>query len=111
MVARRIKESVEHVAQFAYVVEKMKKIPEGAGTMLDNTLLVMGSGISDGDVHDYNNLQVLMAGRAGGRMAPKGHVRYDGDRPLADLWLTLLGKYGVDAARFADSTGVLKKLG
>ncbi len=99
-----------HVDFYRYVVERLRAIPEGPGTLLDNSLVVMGSGISDGDRHVYQDLQVLMAGKAGGMIRPGSHFHYAGDRPLADLWLTLLGKYGVDAPRFADSTAPLSQL-
>jgi len=95
-----------HVAQFAYVIEKMKSIREGEGTLLDHCTLVMGSGISDGDKHNYADLQVLMAG---GRLK-HGHFHYDGNRPLADLWLTLARQGGANRERFADSTGTLNEL-
>ena len=95
-----------HVAQYAYLVERLKNTPEGEGSLLDSTTLVMGSGISDGDTHDYTNLQVLIAGGN----YPRGHFRYDGDRPLADLWLTLAQSAGLQTDRFADSTAPLKEL-
>lgn len=95
-----------HTAFFAHVVQRMKSIPEGAGTLLDSTVLAMGSGISDGDKHDYANLDVLLAGGA----LKRGHFHYEGDRPLADLWLTLAQHAGVKGERFADSTGVLKEV-
>ncbi len=99
-----------HVAQFAYVVEKMAAIREGEGTLLDNSLLVLGSGLSDGRVHSYKDLPVLLAGGGGGTVKPGRHLRYNGDEPLANLWLTLLGVMGVDAPRFAESTGPLKEV-
>jgi len=95
-----------HVAQFAYMVEKLKNIRDGDGTLLDRTTLVMGSGISDGDSHNYADLQVLIAGGA----MKRGHFHFDGQRPLADLWLTLAQQAGVKRERFADSTGSLKEL-
>jgi len=95
-----------HVAQFAYVVEKLKSMREGDGTLLDQTTLVMGSGISDGDSHNYADLQVLIAGGA----LKRGHFHFEGQRPLADLWLTLAQRAGVKRERFADSTGILKEL-
>jgi hypothetical protein len=66
----------------------------------------MGSGISDGDSHNYADLQVLIAGGA----MKRGHFHFDGQRPLADLWLTLAQQAGVERERFADSTGSLKEL-
>jgi len=95
-----------HVAQFAYVVEKLKGIREGEGTLLDSTTVVMGSGISDGDSHNYADLEVLLAGGA----MKRGHFHYAGFRPLSDLWLTLAQQAGVKRERFADSTGTLKEI-
>jgi hypothetical protein len=100
-----------HMEQFAYLIDRLKRIPEGDGTLLHHCLIAMGSGISEGDKHDYNNLDVLLAGRAGGAMQPGRHLHYQGDRPLADLWVTLLDRMGVRRERFADSTGKLSELG
>jgi len=91
-----------HVEFFAYVVERLQ-----ATELLDSTTLVMGSGISDGDQHKYADLQVLLAG--GGLKS--GHFHYEGKRPLADLWLTLAQRAGVNRERFADSTGIIRELG
>lgn len=97
-----------HVDFFRYVTERMKAIPEGEGTLLDHVALCMGSGISDGNSHNYADLQVLIAGRAGGAIDPGRHLHYAGQRPLADLWLTLARQAGGKKERFADSTGVLE---
>ena len=96
-----------HMAQFAYVIEKLKSIPEGDGTLLDHCVITMGSGISDGDSHNYGDLQVLMAGRAGGALKPGAHHHFSGQVPLANLWLTLAQTAGVKRERFADSTGAV----
>ena len=90
-----------HVEFYAHVVERLK-----ATNLLDTTTLVMGSGISDGDQHNYADLQVLIAG---GSMK-RGHFHFEGKRPLADLWLTLAQQAGVKQDRFADSTGTLAEL-
>jgi hypothetical protein len=95
-----------HVAQFAYLVERLRQSRDVHGPLLAQTTLAMGSGISDGDSHNYADLQVLLAGGA----RPRGHFHYDGRRPLADLWLTLARQAGVTRERFADSTGVLSEL-
>ncbi|MEQ1852615.1 MAG: DUF1552 domain-containing protein [Chthoniobacteraceae bacterium] len=95
-----------HVEFYAHVIKRLSEIREGERTLLDSTTLVMGSGISDGDRHDYADLQVLLAG---GGMRP-GHIHYAGKRPLADLWLTLARRAGVKAERFADSTGSLAEV-
>lgn len=95
-----------HVKFFAHVLGRLKSLREGDGTLLDHTILTMGSGISDGDKHDYANLEVLMAG--GGLR--RGHFHYEGTRPLADLWLTLAHLAGVKRDRLADSTGIIPEL-
>ena len=100
-----------HVSLFAHVVEKLASLPEGPGTVLDNTVLIMGAGISDGESHSYRNLQILLAGRAGGALAPGGrHLSFDGDVPLANFWLTLARTMGAKQDRFADSTGEIKQV-
>jgi hypothetical protein len=93
-----------HVALYAYVVQQLAGIPEGQGTLLDRCCIVMGSGISDGDKHNYADLQVLLAG---GLVSHTGFKQFAGRRPLADLWLTLAQRANVKLHRFADSTGVL----
>ena len=90
-----------HMEFYAHVVERLK-----ATGLLDSTTLVMGSGISDGDQHNYADLQVLIAG--GGWKS--GHFHYEGKRPLADLWLTMAQQAGVKQERFADSTGILTEI-
>lgn len=95
-----------HVEYYAHIVERLKSIREGEGTLLDSTIVTMGSGISDGDRHDYANLEVLLAG---GRLKP-GHFHYQDDHPLANLWLTLAQSAGVKSERFADSTRAIREL-
>jgi hypothetical protein len=90
-----------HMEFYAHVIERLKTT-----RLLDSTTLVMGSGISDGDQHNYADLQVLVAGGGWKR----GHFHYEGKRPLADLWLTMAKTAGADPERFADSTGILSEL-
>jgi len=90
-----------HMEFFAYFTQRLK-----ATGLLDSTTLVMGSGISDGDQHNYADLEVLIAGGDWKR----GHFHYEGQRPLADLWLTMAKSAGLQRQRFADSTGMLKEI-
>ena len=99
-----------HVRQFAYFLEKMKSVKEGAGTLLDNSMVMIGSGISDGNRHSHVNLPVLLAGRAGGAIKPGRHVVYPKDTPLCNLYASMLDNMGVKADRFGDSTGRLPGL-
>ena len=99
-----------HATQFAYFLEKLKSIPEGEGTLLDNCMVVYGSGIGDGNAHNHDNLPVLFAGRGGGNIQTGRHVRYENETPMANLYVSMLDKMGVTVDRVGDSTGKLKEL-
>ncbi|MEL7496529.1 MAG: DUF1552 domain-containing protein [Planctomycetota bacterium] len=94
-----------HVAQYAYLIDKMKSIQEGDATLLDSCAFVLGSGIGDGAIHSYENLPVVIAGKFGQSIAPGKHIRADHGTPLANLWLTLGNTMGASIESFADSTG------
>jgi hypothetical protein len=99
-----------HVGQLAYLISRLKSIPQGAGTLLDHCLIVYGSGISDGDRHNHEDLPILLAG-GGGRFHQGGrHIRCWGVTPLCNLYLGLLDAMKVPAVRFGDSTGRLAGL-
>jgi hypothetical protein len=74
-------------------------------------MVVYGSGISDGNAHNHNDLPVLLAGRAGGTLKTGRHVRYAQDTPMTNLYLSMLERMGVEADRLGDSTGKLPRLG
>jgi hypothetical protein len=99
-----------HVAQFAYLLDRLKAAPEGGGTLLDNCLVVYGSGISDGDRHNHDDLPILLAGRGGEAIRPGRHVRYAPGTPLTNLYMALLDGVGAPVPSFGDSTGVLAGL-
>lgn len=99
-----------HAEQFAYILEKMDSIKEAGGTLLDNTVLVYGGGISDGDRHNHDDLPILVAGRAGGRIKQGKHVVYGSETPMTNLLLSVLDSAGVHAERLGDSTGKLQTL-
>ena len=99
-----------HVTQLAYMLEKMKSIREGEGTLLDNSMVVFGAGISDGDRHNHNDLPILLAGGGAGSLKPGRHVRYAKDTPLNNLFLAMLDRVGVRADNLGDSTGRLEQL-
>ncbi|MGB0420980.1 MAG: DUF1552 domain-containing protein, partial [Limisphaerales bacterium] len=99
-----------HVQQAAYILQKMKSIPEGDGTLLDHSMVVYGAGISDGNRHNNENLPVFVAGKGGGRISTGRHVSYDFETPMANLLLSMIHEMGVPAERFGDSTGLLRGL-
>ncbi len=87
--------------------EKLKSIPEGAGTLLDHCMIVYGSGISDGNAHSHDDLPILLAGRANGTIKTGRHVRYPKETPLTNLYVSMLDRMGVEVPGFGDSTGEL----
>jgi hypothetical protein len=96
-----------HVENLAWLVQRMKSVKEGDGTLLDHCAVVYGSGISDGNKHNHNELPILVAGRLGGSLTPGRHVRFPVDTPLCNLHLSLLDRVNVRLTRFGDSTGRL----
>lgn len=96
-----------HVEQYAYLLGKLKSMPEGEGTVLDNSMILFGSGLRDGDRHDPHNLPLVLGGRGGGRIQTGRHLVYAEDTPLANLYVSMLDAFGTPVERFADSTGPL----
>jgi hypothetical protein len=99
-----------HAAQAAYFLAKLRGYQEGEGTVLDNSMVLFGAGMSDGNAHSPHNLPLILAGRGGGTIAPGRHLTYEKDHPMANLHVGLLRRMGVKADRFADSTGELAGL-
>jgi hypothetical protein len=110
-IAKIAKINIFHVEQFAYFLEKLKSIKEGEGTLLDNSMIVYGSGISDGNRHNHANLPVILAGRGGGSLTPGRHIRVENELPMTNLYLSLLDRVNVQAQRIGDSTGKLDIIG
>ncbi len=99
-----------HIEQFAGFLAKLKAIPEGEGTLLDNCMIAYGSGNSDGNRHTHNDLPLLLAGKGGGTIKTGQHLRFADETPVNNLWLALLVRMGAPTARLGDSTGVLEGL-
>ena len=96
-----------HIEQFVHVVKKMDATTEGEGTLLDNTMFLLGSGLSSGALHICSNLPTVIAGNAGGCVQTGQHVRYAEGTPIANLWLSMAQVMGGKQTRMGDSTGVL----
>src|SRR4029453_5257791 len=99
-----------HVSLFAEFLKKMAATPEGEGSLLDHSLYLYGSGMGNPNVHDHQNLPILVAGGAAGKMRGGRIIRFDKLTPLANLHLTLLNKVGVEIDSFADSRGHVDEL-
>lgn len=109
-IERMSKINAFHVSLFAEYLEKLKNTPEGNGSLLDNVLILYGSGIGNPNVHDHTNLPVIVAGGGSGGMKGNRHIRYEKPTPLANLHLTLLDKVGVKLDSFGDSDGMISDL-
>ncbi|RKH29912.1 DUF1552 domain-containing protein [Corallococcus praedator] len=97
------------VEQYAYLLQRMKGVLEGEGTLLDHSAVYFSSEVADGNMHEHTNLPILLAGRAGGALSPGRHVQYE-DVPLANLYISLLNIFGVPVTTFGDGTGPLTGL-
>ena len=97
-----------YLRQLSYFMDKLKGIKEGGGTLLDNSMIVWGSGIGDPDRHNHDNLPVIVAGRAGGTWTTGKRIMLPGETPITNLYLSMLDRLGVRAERVGDSTGVLE---
>lgn len=99
-----------HVKQLAYLLDKLQSIPEGNGTLLDHAMIAYGSGNSDGNRHNHDDLPILLAGGGCGTLKSGRHIRYPNETPLTNLWLAMLNRMSVETAQLGDSTGVLQGL-
>lgn len=99
--------NIWHTQQLKYLIEKMKSIREGDGTLYDNSLIHWGSGIKHGDYHSLTDLPIVLAGGGGGQVKLGRHVRYPTAQPYANLLMTLMKMLGAPATNIGDSTGML----
>jgi hypothetical protein len=99
-----------HVETLAYLLKKLDAIADGDGTLLDRTVVLYGSGMSDGNTHNNYNVPVVVVGGRDQHLKGNRHLRYPKGTPLANLSLSLIEKFGVDLDRFGDSTGELDLL-
>ncbi len=100
-----------HVSILAYMIEKMMSIEESGGTtLLDNSMVLFGSGISDGDRHDHVNLPVILVGKGGGTLRAGQHLKCRAETPMSNLLLAMLQQARVPVDHFGDSTETLPGL-
>jgi hypothetical protein len=100
-----------HVTQFGYMLEKMKGIKEADGScLLDNCMILYGGGIGDGNRHNHNELPILLAGKAGGKLKTGRHLRYPRETPLTNLFVAMLDRMGIQVDSFGDSNNKLGSL-
>ncbi len=109
-VAQVLEIDILHSQMFAYFLERMRSTPDGDGTLLDHSMIVYGSSLSDGNLHLHYNLPLLLAGGGSGQIKGGRHIRYPDDTPTTNLFLTLLDKLKIPLENLGDSTGRLDLL-
>ena len=106
--AKLAKVNAYHVQTLAYYLGKLRAAADG--TLLDHTVLLYGSGMSDGNLHNHSPLPIVMAGGAAGRLTGGRHLHYAAETPMANLLLSMLDMLDVREDRLGDSTGRLADL-
>jgi hypothetical protein len=107
-IAKVIMINQHHVELFSYMLDRMRSTEDGDGSLLDHSMLLYGSSISDGNKHLHTNLPLVMAGRAAGKLKTGRHLRFEEETPMTNLLLTMLDKANVPLDKLGDSTGELK---
>ena len=105
-----IKINEHHIGELAYLLDRVSSVREGDGTLLDNSMIVYGSGMADGNAHAHTDIPTLLFGKGGGTIDPGRHVICPNNTPICNLWLSLMERMGVEVERFGDSTGRLTQL-
>ena len=96
-----------HVKMLAYFLERLRATPDGDGTLLDHSMILYGSSLSDGNEHNFDPLPIVLAGGASGRLSGGRHVRHAPHTPMSNLLLTMLDKLGAHVDAIGDSRGLL----
>ena len=100
-----------HVAQYAYMLQRMKEIKESDGTLLDHSMVLFGSGIRDGNSHNPHDIPTVLAGKANGQFKTGRHLVHDKDTPLCGLYKGMLKRVGAKVGTFGDASAELRNLG
>ena len=96
-----------HVEQVAYFIDRLKHTPDGDGNLLDHSLVLYGSPMGDGSVHNHLRVPLFLAGHANGQVKGNNHVICPDGTPMANVLMTVLHKLGVEIDGFGDSTGLV----
>lgn len=99
-----------HTSQLSYILNKMNSIQEGERTLLENSMIVYGAGICDGDRHNHDDLPILLAGNAGGKIKTGKHILTNKSTPMNNLFLSMADKLNIPVEKFGDSSGKLHQL-
>jgi hypothetical protein len=107
---KNVKIQTYHMTLFAQFLEKMRSTPEGDGSLLDHSVILYGSNMSNSNAHNHYPLPSLVLGGGGGTLKGNRHLKYPDHTPMTNLLLTVLDKVGVPMDRLGDSTGKMENL-
>jgi len=106
--ANLVKLNTYHVSLFSKFIQRLQSTPDGDGSLLDHSLILYGSGMSESDNHSRLNVPTLLVGGAAGRVRGNRHIQVAKETPLANLMLTLAHKFDCDMDKFGISTGAVE---
>src|SRR5687768_15775275 len=104
-VAKKIKVDIYHLDLFAQFLDKLKATPDGDGSLFDHSLFLYGSGMTNGNAHDHENLPTLLVGGAAGKHRGNRHLKMAKSTPLSNLMISLMDKAGMNTDKFGQSSG------
>jgi hypothetical protein len=108
LIAKKAKIDTYHVQLLAYFLQKLQATRDGDGTLLDQSAILYGGGMGDGNLHRHSDLPCLDGGKLGGQFGTGQHLSYKLDTPMSNLLLTILLKSGVQIEKIGDSTSPLE---
>ncbi|MCU1338250.1 MAG: hypothetical protein JWO19_3831 [Bryobacterales bacterium] len=108
--AKLVKIQSYYMTLFAHFLDKLKSTPDGDGTLLDHSMILIGSCLSNSNVHNHNPLPVVLAGGAGGHLKGGRHLKYAENTPMANLLVSMMHKADIPQETLGDSTGPLTDL-
>ena len=103
--AKKAKIDMYHLDLFANFLERLRSTPDGDGNLLDHSMFLYGSGMSNGNLHTHDNLPILLVGGAAGRLKGDRHIKMKANTPLSNVMMAILDKAGVPTDRFGESSG------
>jgi hypothetical protein len=108
LIVKKAKIDAYHIELLGYFLQKLQNTRDGDGTLLDQSMILYGGGMGDGNLHRHSNLPCLMAGKLGGQFETGRHLAYKMDTPMSNLLLAILNKANVPVAKIGDSTSPLE---
>jgi hypothetical protein len=99
-----------HAELFAYFLKKLATTPDGDGSLLDHSMILYGSSLSDGNQHLHHDLPTVLVGGANGKLKGGRHIQYEDETPMANLFLSMLDRVGVKPEAIGDSSGRVEHL-